>query len=418
MFAKGASSQFKTRALIFLIIGFVTMYFSGCFGTDIINVIQNPIMEKLGCTATQAVLGWTIGGYSVILLSFFFSTIIMKKGVREFATACFVIMAAGAVLVGIGYNVGGGAGSALIIVGGFLLKNFLMGLQVSVFQVVALWFNQTRGFALGLMGAAFALDNATSSTGLSMLYNGLGFTNMMMVTAVILVVLGVATFLFVRTTPQELGLTPDGLPEQAPAGGHEEQGAQEFQSKWTLGKLLKLKESWAIMLGIGVFNLTLAAVISQFFNSLMSMGLEMSTCSMYMLIFGVLGIAMSPVYGKLVDKVGAPKTGVICAALFLVSVAGFAFKIPIAAALGLTFFVGSPVIQPALTIHVFGGREYQSANRYLSIVINLIAACGIPFMTIFYDATGSYQMAYYVLLAMNAVALVLLLTCNKSYADD
>lgn len=52
MFAKGASVQFKTRALIILIISFVTMYFSGCFGTDIINVIQSPIMEKLGCTAT------------------------------------------------------------------------------------------------------------------------------------------------------------------------------------------------------------------------------------------------------------------------------------------------------------------------------------------------------------------------------
>ncbi|MCD8341752.1 MAG: MFS transporter [Clostridiales bacterium] len=418
MFAKEASSKFKRRAFIFLIIGFITMYFSGCFGTDIINVVQNPIMEKLGCTATQAVLGWTIGGYSVILLSFFFSTIIMKKGVREFATACFVIMAVGALLVGVGYNIGGGAGSALIIVGGFLLKNFLMGLQVSVFQVVALWFNQTRGFVLGLMGAAFALDNATSSTGLSMLYNGLGFTNMMMVAAAILVALGIVTYLFVRTTPQELGLTPDGLPEQTPAGGQEEQGAQEFQSKWTLGKLLKLKESWAIMLGIGVFNLTLAAVISQFFNSLMSMGLELSTCSLFMLIFGILGIVMSPIYGKLVDVLSAPRAGVVCAILYLVSVAGFAFQIPIVAALGLTFFVGSPVIQPALTIHVFGGREYQAANRYLSIVINLIAACGIPFMTIFYDATGSYQMAYYVLLALNVAALVLMLTCNKTYGDD
>ncbi|MCD8161071.1 MAG: MFS transporter [Clostridiales bacterium] len=404
--------------MILLVIGFVTMYFSGCFGTDIINVIQNPIMEKLGCTATQAVLGWTIGGYSVILLSFFFSTIIMKKGIREFATACFIIMAVGAVLVGVGYNIGGGAGSALIIVGGFLLKNFLMGLQVSVFQMVALWFNQTRGFALGLMGAAFALDNATSSTGLSMLYNGLGFTSMMMVTAVILVALGVVTFLFVRTAPQEVGLTPDGLPVQAPADGHEEQGPQEFQSKWTLGKLLKLKESWAIMIGMGVFSLTLAAVISQFFNSLMSMGLEMSTCSMYMLIFGLLGIVMSPIYGKMVDKLGAPKAGVVCAVLYLVSIAGFAFKIPVVAALGLTFFVGSPVIQPALTIHVFGGREYQSANRYLSIGVNLIAACGVPFMTIFFDATGSYQMAYYVLLALNAVVVLLMLTCNKSYADD
>ena len=66
MFAKDASKQFKTRALIILIISFITMYCSGMFGTDIINVIQNPIMEKLGISATQSVLGWTVGGSSGI----------------------------------------------------------------------------------------------------------------------------------------------------------------------------------------------------------------------------------------------------------------------------------------------------------------------------------------------------------------
>lgn len=412
MFAKGASSQFKARALILLIIGFVTMYFSGCFGTDIINVIQNPIMEGLGVSATTAVLGWTIGGYSVIAISFVFSTIIMKKGVRGFTTVSFFIMAVGALLVGFGYNMNS---IAIIIVGGFLLKNFLMALQLSVFQTVARWFRQTRGLVLGLMGAAFALDNSTSSTGLTFLYNGLGFTGMMVVAAVILAVLGVLTFAFIRTAPEEVGLTVDGIADQ----GSEEHGPQgEYKSKWTLGKLLKLKESWAIMIGIGVFNMTLAAVISQFFNGMLSMGVEMGTCMTYMVIFGLLGIVMSPIYGKLVDKLGAPKTGVVAAVLYLVSIAGFCFRIPIMGALGLTFFVGAPVLQPALTMHVFGGREYQGANRYLSIVVNIVAACGIPFMTIFADLTGGYAMAYYVLLALNVVVLLLMLMCRKTYADD
>ncbi len=424
MFVKGASSRFKTRAFIFVIIGFATMYVSGCFGTDIINVAQDPIMEALGCTATQATLGWTIGGYSVIALSFIFSTIIMKQGVRGFATVCFAIMAVGAVLVGVGYNVGGSAGLVLVVIGGFLLKNFLMGLQVAVFQVVALWFNATRGMILGIMGAAFALDNATSSSGLTLLLNGLGFTGMMVVAAVILAALGVLTFMFVRTTPQELGMQPDGIeaPEEAAPEGDaapEEAGGEEVAtSHWTLGSLLRIKESWGIMIGIGVFNLTLAAVISQFFNGLMSMGVEMGTAMMYMMIFGILGIAMSPIYGWLVDKIGAPNTGVICAALIAFSVLGFVIHVPIIAALGLTFFVGSPVIQPAITMYVFGGREYQNANRYLSIVINLIAACGIPFMTIFFDATGSYEMAYIVLFVLNIIALIGMLMCRKSYAED
>lgn len=67
---------------------------------------------------------------------------------------------------------------------------------------------------------------------------------------------------------------------------------------------------------------------------------------------------------------------------------------------------------------IFGGAEYQATTRYFSIVINLIAACGIPFMTIFLDLTGSHQMAYYVLLVMNVIALLLMAICNKTYVEE
>ena len=47
MFVEGASAKYKIKAMIIVVIGFVTMYCTGMFGTDIINVIQNPIMENL-----------------------------------------------------------------------------------------------------------------------------------------------------------------------------------------------------------------------------------------------------------------------------------------------------------------------------------------------------------------------------------
>ena len=413
-FAKNASSAFKVRAGIVLVISFVTMYCSSMFGTDIINVIQNPITEKLGCSATQAVLGWTIGGYTVIFIAFIFSTIIMKKGVRQLVTASFVIMAAGALLVGVGYNMDS---IVVISIGGFLLKNFLQALQLCVFQVVACWFLQTRGFILGLMGAAFALDNSTSSTGLTLLFEGLGFNGMMVVVAVILVVLGALTFIFVRTSPEELGLTIDGVEAEKPSGPAEE-AHESGEAKWTFGKLFRIKESWCIMVTIGVFNMALGCVVSQFFNSLMGMGVPASSCMIYMMVFGLLGIVASPIFGKLVDKVGAQKTGVILAALICVSMAGFCIKVPIIAALGLTFFVGAPILQPAITMHVFGAQQYQATNRYLAMGANLIGACGIPFMTISLDLTGGYDVAYYALLALSVVTLLLMLICRKTYIED
>lgn len=247
--------------------------------------------------------------------------------------------------------------------------------------------------------------------------------------------------MFVRTRPQECGLTVDGLPKenaktqekaeeaekaeiQARDGGNAAKAQARdgsnaaHQSRWTLGKLIRIKESWCIMIGIGIFNMTLTAVVTQFFNSLMGMGLKMGTCMTYMVIFGLLGIVTAPIFGKLVDSIGAHMTGVLLALLFVLTVCGFAFHISLLAAAGLAFFVGTPILQPALTMSIFGGAEYQATTRYFSIVINLIAACGIPFMTIFLDLTGSHQMAYYVLLVMNVIALLLMAICNKTYVEE
>ena len=321
MFAKSASPKFKTKATLLLLISFLTMYASAMMGSDIINVVQNPIMKELGCSATQAVFGWTIGGYTIIFIAFLFSTIIMKKGVRGFAGLSFLILALGAFLVGLGYSM---KSVAIISLGGFLLKNFVQAIQLCVFQVVAGWFCETRGLVLGLMGAAFALDSSTASSGMTLLYSRVGFTGMMMILAVVLLALGAVTFLFVRTRPEECGLTVDGLPEenaktqekaeeaekaeiQARDGGNAAKAQARdgsnaaHQSRWTLGKLIRIKESWCIMIGIGIFNMTLTAVVTQFFNSLMGMGLKMGTCMTYMVIFGLLGIVTAPIFGDRSD---------------------------------------------------------------------------------------------------------------------
>jgi predicted MFS family arabinose efflux permease len=243
-----------------------------------------------------------------------------------------------------------------------------------------------------------------------------GFVGLMIVAAIIVVVIAVCFFTFVRTTPEELGLTVDGLPEQGVKEKNNEK--EQPESKWTFQKLFSKKETWCIMVGVGIFNMTMSCVVTQFFGSLLGMGVSQQMCMTYMLIFGLLGVVMSPIYGKLVDKLGAPKTGVVAAILYIAAVSGFCFHVPVLGATGLTFFVGAPVLQPALMMHVFGGREYQATSRYINIGASVISACGLPFMTMFYDASGSYTPAYYTLLALNFVALLMMLFCRKTYIEE
>jgi predicted MFS family arabinose efflux permease len=371
-------------------------------------------MEQLGCSATEALIGWSIGGYSVIVLAFIFSTIILKKGVRLVATISLIISAAAIIMVGVGYNM---KSLAVLTIGGFVLKNFLQAVTLSIFQVVARWFGKSRGMVLGFIGAAFALDNSSSSTGMTLIYNSVGFAGLMVVAAIIVLVIAVCFFTFVRTTPEELGLTVDGLPS-AQAVENNDREQEQPESKWTFNKLFSKKETWCIMVGVGIFNMTMSCVVTQFFGSLLGMGVTQQMCMTYMLIFGLLGVVMSPIYGKLVDKLGAPKTGVVAAVLYIAAVSGFCFNIPVLGATGLTFFVGAPVLQPAIIMHVFGGREYQATSRYINIGASVISACGLPFMTMFYDATGSYTPAYYTLLVLNFVALLMMLFCRKTYIEE
>ena len=123
----------------------------------------------------------------------------------------------------------------------------------------------------------------------------------------------------------------------------------------------------------------------------------------------------------MIDKFGPSKAGAllgICDTLMMLGLAfGNGTRIyPIyIAAFGVAMMAGTPAVQPALTISVFGAKEYQSANRFLSIVINLISACALLYMSIIHDMTGSYTMAYLIMSVICAICTVLMLATRRSY---
>ena len=419
MFEKEASPKFRSRTLWIIITGFLAMYLTSAISQDCINVIQPVFMEKFRMNSTQVTMPVTIGAYVVIIAAFFYSTIIMKKGVRIFGVICSIILAVSTALVGLAYNLEGTAAVVLMSIGLFLSRAFVMAVQLCVMQVCANWFMTTRGRVMGIIMAGCALDNATAQTIAKKMAAAIGFGATYYVIAALLLVMAVLIYLFFVTTPEEAGLTPDGI--ERPEKELEKLEEGEYHTKWTLKKLLSIPESWILMIGFGIYSMVITCSIAVFSIRMDEVGISPALYGVLLLVAGVCGILAGPIYGIIIDKLGAPKAGAIlgiCDMLMMVGLAmANARRIwPVyLAAFGVAMMAGTPAVQPALTIHVFGPKEYQAANRYLNIVINLISACALLYMSVIHDMTGSYTLAYVIMTVLCAVSAVAMMGIKNTH---
>lgn len=426
MFAKGASPRFIGRAVGIIIVGFLTMYFSCALGADCLNVIQPAFEEKFGWSYTSITLPVTIGAYVVIAAAFVYSTIIMKHGTRIFSAVSFGVLAAATVMIGVAYNSEGSFSFILLVAGQFLSRIFVQAVQLCCFQVCANWFVKTRGRVMGVIMMACALDNATATAIMTKTTAKIGFGNTYFVIAAILVLVAVLAYIYYISSPQEVGLCADGIESEAGAGAAAETEAEQgaFQTKWTLKKLLKCPESWAIMLGFGIFNMAITAVVTEYIIRMQEMNISVDKALIMLSAAGILGIFASPLYGILIDKIGAPKAAALLAIFDTAMMLGFRFGssenmwLVYIAIAGIALFAGTPTLHPSVTIHVFGAKEYQSANRYLSIVVNLIAACAVTFMSVIKDITGSFDLAYMILAVLCLVSAGLMLSIRHTYGEE
>ena len=80
MFEKNASKEYKRFAFGIIVVGFFAMYFSSCLVTDALNILQPAFIAKFGWTYSDISLPITIGGYALIVISFLYSTIMIKNG--------------------------------------------------------------------------------------------------------------------------------------------------------------------------------------------------------------------------------------------------------------------------------------------------------------------------------------------------
>ena len=392
---------------VILAVGFLTML-GGYACRNTFSVFYPAIVDEFG---------WTRGSTALI-----FSLNVLVYGlVAPFAGGLAdrfnprYVLATGAILMGIGMA---GCSLAHDPWQFYLLYGVLaaIGLSVAGFGPIAAlvtnWFVQRRALAFGILGAGFGISLIFAS-GAQYLIMAFGWR-----TAYVAVGLFVALFVapaciaFVRRSPRDKGLVPEGVAAEKPAVDAGEPvlnaAAHTWRgTKWTLRSAARTRQYWLFftmfVLSVGIVEQI--AISHQVYFYLDAGYGPMRAATFY----GVFGIcfAIGNIIGALSDTIGRERFYIpaclVCAgftSLFFLMRDASTPWLPILISVGVGLSFGSiPCVLNAALADLFHGSHY---GRILGTMIVGFAIGGTigPWLAGYlHDVTGTHTLTYVVLIA-------------------
>ena len=414
------NKKFATYAIAFNILGIIFMFMYSGLQNDHYNIIT----AYSAWTPAQIQIGRTVGEIACIALTFVYGTFFMKFGVRKTLIPCILLCALGCIgiVTANGLMVTGGVGIFwLYTVSSFVLRCCCMCFQMAGFQLAANWFIKYRGRVLGIITLGSPLFSVMGVGGMTALiqthWNG-DYRFFYVGISVVLVAIAICTRFFLRDTPEEVGLYPDGA-DHAPLS---EDHSDEIHL--TVKQVLSEKRAWLLIVSYGAFQFIINCCMS-------SMALRYITLSggtlwpvpaaVKWLSFGAIGgIFMSYVFGWIDDKFGTVKASIALGVSELIPVLmlmlmpeGGNVPMEILWGFGVACMTGGvPTMHPASITYAYGRREYQSANRII-MAIQLIPSAFAAYMMARLIARGHGTMAYGICVVVIVIGLIATLMLRK-----
>jgi len=392
---------------IVLAVGFITLV-GGFVCRNTFSVFYPVIVEQFG---------WTRGDTAII-----FSISILVYGlIAPFAGALAdrfkprFVLAAGAILAGTGMACCSFASERWQF---YLLYGVIAatGLSIAGFApvatVVANWFYRRRALAFGVLGAGVGFSVIFSyvaqyliiAFGWRSAYAVIGISISLLVAPICIA--------FVRRTPAEKGLFPDGMSsDEAAAIQERSTGVRAISAwrnrEWTVGTAMRTRQFWLLFLiWVVCMGIVEQIAISHHVYFYLDAGYAPLTAATYFSVFGIC-FALGNVAGAISDRVGRERfffpafllcTGFV--SLYLVMKDTSTPWLPplISSGFGLTFGSLCCVLN-ATVADLFQGRHY---GRIAGCMIFGFGVGGTvsPWMAGYlHDLTGTYTITYFVLIA-------------------
>lgn len=286
--------------------------------------------------------------------------------------------------------------------------------------LVATWFPKKKGIVMGYTTMGHNLASASYVAFLTFLVAAFGTIKTASIPmGVIAIIIGIIGILFIRNTPQERGLNPDNVSDEVYKA---EYFTAAEDDGWSIGKLLKTKETWLVAIYTGLFQICSVGVMSQLVTrNIRDFGMSQGGALTLMTIVALVGVFGSWLIGVIDTKIGTKKTmqmfGIWYAAALVINVLAHGhtnalFYLSIAM-IGMGIG-GSANFTTSLPTSVFGRQGFDKVNSVVFPIQGFVTAWCFVINGIVTNVIGDLSVAY-IIFACGAVIVTVLVSFLNEY---
>jgi MFS family permease len=294
----------------------------------------------------------------------------------------------------------------------------LMGSNV-VNVSISRWFIRMRGRALAIAGMGHGLAKVCMPVAAATLMLYVGWRGAWVVFGVFALLLVVTpALLFMRRSPEEMGLLPDGGPVEmkqtaaTPRRRHYAKRTGADNVEWSRGEALRTPVFWLIASTFGVAQIGVTGLNLHVFSYVTDQGHPALVAASVMSIIAVMQFSTPIVWGMLADRMD---NGILNMAKCALQGAGLLVALSLSGMVPLYagFFIygigmgGTAVLAETIWADFFGRISLGKIRGMGSLVTSLFSASGPPFFGLLFDYTESYYLSFNIFIGMLFTSAVL-----------
>ena len=292
-----------------------------------------------------------------------------------------------------------------------------MGFLFPALTAIANWFVKRRGIAFGIAMSGFAFGSALV-VGTNFLVESLGWRGAAVTLGFIVWGVGFPLASLVRTRPEQYGMLPDGA-KQPDETSAPDVVATSLETDFTVREALRTSSFWWMNLSFSCRSFVNVAWGVHFIPSMQDKGFSSGTAAAMLGLLGFLYVASLPGNGLLADAFSKRLVGIGQAALLIVAMLVFIWatslwQIALSVVLyALTVGAGGS-LQFAMLGEYFGRKSFSTINGLALTIAVIGSALGPAFAGFSFDATDSYDVAFYGLALVALLAAITMLLTKRS----
>jgi len=297
---------------------------------------------------------------------------------------------------------------SLVIAGEALLGSLVINVTI------AQWFVRKRGRAMGIANLGTGIAKLSIPLCAAYLFVLVGWRNTWAIFGIVAPLLVVApALIFVRRSPEDMGLRPDGEPplqgpDKLPSNGEVLATAKwatlPAETVWSRTEALHLPTFWLLVVtfgiaSVGIASVGIAGLNLHIYSYVTDIGYSPLIAASFMSTIALTQLGSTLVWGVLADRFDIRKVSCV---QFIIQGVGLVVAISSADILLVyagfflygTGLAGSFVLREVIWANFFG-RVSLGTVRGLSLFFShLFAAGGAPFFGFLHDRMGSYNLSF------------------------